>query len=116
MVEGTREPSDDSLASSSIIMPNVQPPNHLSIRTDVLRVPGSTAPGSSVTVFTNLRGNSDTGSEDGLSDSSSVSVVSVPFSEEEDEEWEASRVQEAEARQNVEYVLLYDDDNTSEED
>jgi next-to-BRCA1 protein 1 len=72
-----------------------------------------------VTDFSKLRGNSDTSSEDDMSDSSSVSLVSAPFSEEDEDDrlWEASRAHEAaeSVAQNMEYVLLYDD-NTSDED
>jgi hypothetical protein len=71
-----------------------------------------------VTDFSKLRGNSDISSEDDMSDSSSVSLVSPPFSEDEDDQlWEASRAHEAaeSVARNMEYVLLYDD-NTSDED
>jgi hypothetical protein len=55
--------------------------------------------------------------EDDISDGSSLSVVSAPFSEEEEEDarlWEASRAHVAAVEsvaQNMEYVLLYDDNS-----
>jgi len=120
VVESTRESSDHSLASSSIIMPNV-PHSHSNSPTRT-NVPAPSAHGSSMTAFSKLHSNSDVSSEDDMSDSSSVSLVSAPFSEEEDEDdarlWEASRAHDTSVdsvAQNMEYVLLYDD-NTSDED
>jgi hypothetical protein len=115
VIEAIHEPSDHSLASSSIIMPD-HPASHsnVSTRTDI--PPSLTAPGSSVTTLSKLRSNSDVSLEDDMSDGS-LSVVSAPFSEEEDEDarlWEASRVHVAAVEsvtQNMEYVLLYDDNS-----
>lgn len=113
VIEATRDPSDQSLASSSIIMPNV-PPSHSTSPTR-----SHAAAGSSVTMFSKLRSQSDALSADDMSDTSSISLVSALFSEDEDAQlWEASRGHDASvesAAQNMEYVLLYDD-NTSEEE
>lgn len=70
-------------------------------------------------MFSKLRSQSDALSADDMSDTSSISLVSALFSEDEDAQlWEASRGHDASvesAAQNMEYVLLYDD-NTSEEE
>ena len=118
VVESTREPSDDSLASSSIIMPDV-PHSHSNSPTRI-NASDSSGPGLSVTAFSKLHSNGDILSEDDMSDSSSVSLVSAPFSEEDEDDrlWEASRAHDPSVEnvtQNMEYVLLYDD-NTSDED
>jgi len=117
VTEASREPSDHSLTSSSIIMPNL-PSSHFSSPSRTNGPFTSTAPGSSVTVFSKLRSNSDF--EDDMSDTSSVSLVSASLSEEDEDArmWEASRAHAGsveDVAQNMEYVLLYDD-NTSEED
>jgi hypothetical protein len=113
VIETDQEPSDHSLSSSSIIMPNV-PPSHSNTSTPSNIAPGSIAAGSSVTAFSKLRSNSDASSDDDMSDSSSVSLVSAPFSEDDEDAglWEASRAHEVAVEsvaQNIEYVLLYDD-------
>lgn len=57
-------------------------------------------------------------SDDGMSDDSSVSLISMPSSEDIDDAiWEDSRSQVTveQVSQAMEYVLLYDD-NTSDED
>ena len=118
VVESTQEPSDDSLASSSIIMPDV--PHSHSNSPIRINASDSSGPGSSVTAFSKLHSNGDILSEDDMSDSSSVSLVSAPFSEEDEDDrlWEASRAHDPSVEnvtQNMEYVLLYDD-NTSDED
>lgn len=114
VIEATHESSDHSLASSSIIMPNHPASHSESTRTDVPTA--LTAPGSSVTIFSKLRSNSEVSLEDDISDGSSLSVVSAPFSEEEEDArlWEASRAHVAAVEsvaQNMEYVLLYDDNS-----
>jgi next to BRCA1 gene 1 protein len=100
-------------------MPNVTR-SHSNASTVSNVAPASIAAGSSVTAFSKLRSHGDASSDDDMSDTSSVSLVSAPFSEEDEDAglWEASRAHEVAVEsvaQNMEYVLLYDD-NTSEED
>ena len=125
VAEATREPSDHSLASSSIIMPNPPRSHSLSLvsssPTGIVPPTSSTADGSSITEFPKRPENSDTLSEYGDDDSSSASLISIPSSDEEDEAelWEASRTHAPAVegdQQSVEYVLLYDDNTSGEED
>jgi hypothetical protein len=124
MNQKTERSSDDvSLASSSIIMPTpaltrgTAPSDTATVETqDRPASPGAT---SNVTVKTETT--ADDAISDVGSDASSVSLISVPSSEDEDDEiWQDSRshvvVPEPErARAAMEYVVIYDEGSSEEE-
>jgi next-to-BRCA1 protein 1 len=104
--------SEDSLASSSIVMPQSAPVRSAApsdVVTEEKGVATSTISLSPVTAP------SKPASEIG-SDSDSVSLMSVPSSEDDDEfAWEDSRLHAEEGRSAMEYVVLYDDSSSEEE-
>ncbi|KAF9015670.1 hypothetical protein BDQ17DRAFT_1418717 [Cyathus striatus] len=91
--------SDESLASSTIIMPG-----------------GAQTSEVQTTLGSSVSGPSGQATDFG-SDESSISLLSGGLSDEDDEQlWEDSRRTVAQDEQGSEYVLLYDDPSTSEEE
>ncbi|KAG6380955.1 hypothetical protein JVT61DRAFT_5349 [Boletus reticuloceps] len=86
--------SEQSLAASSMVMPSAHPTNSVNA-SDVQDAPQPSLP-STKTVTDEL--------EDAESDISSVSLVSVPTSDDEDMEWQDTRTHS----EPLEYVVLYD--------
>ncbi|KAF8140511.1 hypothetical protein EV363DRAFT_1393414 [Boletus edulis] len=86
--------SEQSLASSSMVMPSAHPTNSVNA-SDLQDAPQPSLP-STKTVTDEL--------EDAESDISSVSLVSVPTSDDEDMEWQDTRTHS----EPLEYVVLYD--------
>ncbi|RDB28832.1 hypothetical protein Hypma_015902 [Hypsizygus marmoreus] len=108
VIEPGRRSADEHLSSSSIIvMPD------MSSQAAAPAVPSEDGVTPASTVLTDM-------SDDGVSDSSSVSLVSMPSSDEEDDPtlWADSRAQATAeyVTQAMEYVMLYDDNTSSEEE
>jgi next-to-BRCA1 protein 1 len=109
--------TDSSLASSSIIMPQSAPAK--STASSDIVIEGTVA--MSTPVITSSIRADDTASDNG-SDGSSVSLISIPSSDSEDDDptiWEDSRTHavllpSARARAGMEYVVLYDDSSSDE--
>lgn len=108
-----QQDSDESMSSSVVIMPD-----------PTLSQTSPSAPAVDRTISSSPTIHTEQLSDDdALSDSSSISLISVTSSEDEEDAglWQASRAQAtadyvAEHRSNaLDYVLLYDD-NTSEEE
>lgn len=87
--------SEHSLAASSMVMPSAHPMNSVNPSDELPDAPQPSLP-SSKTVTDEV--------EDPGSDISSVSLVSVPTSDDEDAEWQDSRTHS----EPLEYVVLYD--------
>jgi next-to-BRCA1 protein 1 len=112
--------SDSSLASSSIVMMPQAPASALStVASDVRRHMLSLTRESSDTATSKL--SMDDTASDGGSIGSSVSLISVPSSDDEDEEdWQDSRAHlvtnpPQNPRDAGEYIVLYDDASSDEE-
>jgi len=115
IVEQSRE-GDSSLASSSIIMPNSAPVKS-SVSSDMV-MEGTVAMSSPA--IASLPRTDDATSDNG-SDGSSVSLISIPSSDDDDDPtiWEDSRSHVVlptpdRARAAMEYVVLYDDSSSDE--
>ncbi|KAF9469784.1 hypothetical protein BDZ94DRAFT_1286368 [Collybia nuda] len=124
VAEASNQASDESLTSSSIIiMPDVAGANSRAASVQASQgqpTMTSTTAGSHSPVLSSFSKPSTDAdqSDDGMSDGSSVSLISMPSSEDlDDTVWEDSRSQVTveQVSQAMEYVLLYDD-NTSDED
>ena len=108
--------SEGSLASSSIVMPQ-----SASVKSSVLcevETPDEAA-SSTLMSLSPITAPSKPASENG-SDSDTMSLISIPSSEEDDEEWEDSRVHvenapSEPARSAMEYDVLYDDSSSDED-
>jgi len=87
--------SEQSLAASSMVMPRAHPTNSVNANDELQDAPQPSLP-STKTVTDEV--------EDPGSDISSVSLVSVPTSDDEDPEWQDSRTHS----EPLEYVVLYD--------
>lgn len=87
--------SEQSLAASSMVMPSAHPTNSVDTGDEVQDPPQLSLP-STKTVTDDV--------EDPESDISSVSLVSVPTSDDEDAEWQDTRTHS----EPLEYVVLYD--------
>lgn len=87
--------SEQSLAASSMVMPSAHPTNSVNASDELQDAPQSSLP-STKTVTDEV--------EDPESDISSVSLVSVPTSDDEDSEWQDTRTHS----EPLEYVVLYD--------
>lgn len=111
--------SDGSMSSSSIIvMPHAAsqgPSPTTAPATPATQVPAISASGASTLIMSDDDNISESGS-----DASSISLISMPSSEDEDAAvWEDSRSQTSAERAAqagaMDYVLLYDENSSSEE-
>jgi len=113
--------SNESLSSSSIIiMPQSAPAQSQSSVPSVHGNHDASSPVTGSPVTAPSQPPTDDAASDCGSDGSSIELVSVPSSEDEDEPamWEDSRSHAAvdRTRTAMEYVLLYDDNSSSEEE
>jgi next-to-BRCA1 protein 1 len=103
--------SENSLASSSVVMPQSAPVKSSPSSDNIGQISAEAASVSTPSLRFSC----------GDSDTDSVSLMSVPSSDEDDDSaWEDSRSQvvgaaAAQARTGMEYVVLYDDSTSDEE-
>jgi next-to-BRCA1 protein 1 len=120
VAEASNHSSDESMTSSSIIiMPDAAASHSRAASVPESQGQATLTPTTAGSLMSFRPATDGARSDDGMSDNSSVSLISMPSSEEVDDAvWEDSRSQVTveQVSQAMEYVLLYDDNTSSDED